>query len=489
MISLAGSLPELIGDLARSGSFQFVEDAVGESLFTWADLDRVLRHNPDAWHRVDRRTRRQVSLAMNSALLSPQIVLENRGRWGGWRISLQRVYDALQRGSTLMINDLHALVPAVRSIAHEATAGIGSRVTVRAFASSSQTPGFRCHIDLTDTVIVQTAGRKLWTVWKPTGTRPVKNDVVHHARPKVPPIWEGVLAERDVLYLPGGWWHQAVGVGVPTLHLSIDIHRLSRWEILRSAHRTDRNNPSSRIPSSALPLSRTLRGRDEAAFAGWSDLAELVEAGRTGSFFDDPRDGRFLSPVRAYRPGLEGEPIELDPSGRFLPDEALAAVNSGGMVRIEHAERFLAPVARRVEAVVNERATLATAALIGRGGPNGITLSSRAGTDLLIFQAQGSSSWEVEIDSAHRSKTTLGQGHALAIPRYATYRSPAPATRSLHIEVACESAQDAIARRIRQAVDDHGVGKLPVLLRDTGRAEWLARLRDAVMNSHLEAPL
>jgi mannose-6-phosphate isomerase-like protein (cupin superfamily) len=488
MISLAGSLPELVGELARSGAFHFVDAAVGERLFTWADLDRVLRHNPDAWHRVDRRTRRQFSLAMNSALLSPQTVLEDRGRWGGWRVSLERVHDALQSGATLMINDLHALVPAIRSIAHQVTTGIGARVTVRAFASSSQTPGFRCHIDLTDTVIVQTAGRKLWTVWKPTGARPVKNDVVHHAHPKVPPIWEGVLAEGDVLYVPAGWWHQAVGVGVPTLHLSIDIHRLSRWEIVRAAHRRDRKQASSSMPSSAVSSSPASRGRHEADLAVWSDVAALVEAGRTGSFFDDPRDGRFPSPVRAYRPGPEGKPTELDPTGRFQPAEALAAVDSGGMVRIEHAERFLDPVARRVEAIIDERATLATATLVGRGGPNGITLSGRAGTHLLILQAQGSATWEFEVDSAQRSKTTLDQGDTLVIPRHATYQSPAPTSRSLHLEVACESAHEACGRRVRQALETNGVGKLPVLLGDTGRADWLARLREALANTHLEAP-
>jgi hypothetical protein len=221
----------------------------------------------------------------------------------------------------------------------------------------------------------------------------------------------------------------------------------------------------------------------------WSDVAELVEAGRTGSFFDDPRDGRFPSPVRAYRPGPEGKPTELDPTGRFHPAEALAAVDSGGMVRIEHAERFLDPVARRVEAIIDERATLATATLVGRGGPNGITLSGRAGTHLLILQAQGSATWEFESDSAQRSKTTLSQGESLAIPRYANYQSPAPTSRSLHIEVACESAHEACTRRIRKTVETDGVGTLPVVLRDPGRAEWLARLRKALATSHREAPL
>ena len=482
---MTAPLAELVEGLARSGKFEFVNAASAASLFTWADVDHVLIHSPDAWHRVDRRMRRQLSLAVNSTLVPSPRVLEDRGKWGGIRVSLSSVHDALHSGSTLMINDVHALFSTIGAVAQEATIRLNDRVTVRAFASKSATPGFRSHIDLTDTVVMQTAGRKLWTVWEPTRLRPVKDDVIRHPPPAGAPLWEGVLSEGDVLYVPAGWWHRPVGLGEPSLHLSIDIHRSLRWEVLRTGKAALRAAAPGPVfaPSSHGGLS------DSAALAQWGDLLYAASLGRRGSFFDDPLDRMFASPLSLFRTGTDGGASEVSSNGRFSYADIIACLDQGGMVRIAHTERFLESVAERVNEIEADRGTLGTATLVGRDGRNGPALSGIAGTDRLLLQAEGSARWDVTTANKAMTDAVLEPPNGrLFIPSGARYHSPPTRSRSLHIEIDFEPPAEARERRLRHALNEASLARLPLPTNGPEHRAWLGQLHGTLMNRRGDTP-
>lgn len=66
--------------------------------------------------------------------------------------------------------------------------------------------------------------------------------------PPAEPLWEGMLEDGDVLYIPRGWWHVAIPLDEPTLHLTFGIHRVNgldfmSWFLDRlRAHRDMRND-------------------------------------------------------------------------------------------------------------------------------------------------------------------------------------------------------------------------------------------------------
>lgn len=425
---MAERLAGLVAELGRSPSLELRRGAADAGLFTWRDLDQTLVCSPDAWRRVDSRGRRQLSLAVESALVPAEHVLDDRARWGGLSVSLERLRRSLDDGATLMVNDAHALWPPLAGLAHRASARSTARVTVRAFASTGASPGFRPHIDLTDTVVVQTEGRKSWAVWARRGPRPVKDDVIRHQPPEEGAAWRGVLAEGDVLHVPAGWWHRPVGLGEPSLHLSFDIHSMLRWDVLRTGGEAPPRPPAA--PAGAGP-------------PGWGEFLRLAHLGRDGSFFHDSADGTFPSPVRV-RPA----PGAADRKDAWTPQEIDDALRRGGVVRIEHVERFLPAVAAAVEAFA--RGARATAALVGRGP--GSALSGRAEGDLLLRQLDGGSEWR--IDPGGRT-VGLGPGAGeLHISAGACFASPAASAAALHLEIVREPWAQARLHRLARLGGD-----------------------------------
>jgi hypothetical protein len=438
---LTERLPGLIAELGRSGRLELRRGAIDPSIFTWQDLDRALVRSPDAWRRVDSRGRQQLSLAVESALIPAALVLDDRGAWGGLSVSLERVRRSLDNGATLMINDVHALCPTLAFVAQQASTQTSARVTMRGFASTSASPGFRPHIDLTDTIVAQTEGRKSWTVWARRGPRPVKDDVILHSPPTDEPVWRGVLAAGDVLHVPAGWWHSPVGVGEPSLHLSCDVHAVLRWDVLRMG--TRQHVPTQ--GASAGAASDT----GASHVVEWADLLELARLGREGTFFQDPADGTFPSPVRV-RPAADAAARgTVDRKGAWTPHEIEAALERGGVVRVEHVERFLPSVAEEVR--TRARGAMATAALVGRGA--GAVMASRAENDLCLRQLEGGAKWRVTDPLGRTGCLHLEPGGEIQMSAGSCLVSPAAATQSLHLEIAREPWEQARLRRLTQLLD------------------------------------
>src|SRR5258708_3121010 len=80
------------------------------------------------------------------------------------------------------------------------------------------------HWDGHDVLILQVHGRKLWKVYPMTREHPIQGDPKDE-KPPEEPVWEGMLESGDLLYIPRGWWHVAVPVDEPTLHLTVGLHR------------------------------------------------------------------------------------------------------------------------------------------------------------------------------------------------------------------------------------------------------------------------
>jgi hypothetical protein len=47
------------------------------------------------------------------------------------------------------------------------------------------------------------------------------------------PVWEETLCDGDLLYIPRGWWHVALPLNEPTLHLTVGIHNRTGLDLLR----------------------------------------------------------------------------------------------------------------------------------------------------------------------------------------------------------------------------------------------------------------
>jgi hypothetical protein len=98
-----------------------------------------------------------------------------------------------------------------------------------------------------DVFVIQIHGEKRWAVHPPVHpdllrTRPwaERADAVAR-RASGPPVIAETLRPGDVLYLPRGWIHSATALGGTSIHLTIGVEALTRWDIVEQvvAHAVD----------------------------------------------------------------------------------------------------------------------------------------------------------------------------------------------------------------------------------------------------------
>lgn len=137
--------------------------------------------------------------------------------------SSQQWNDYLRQGATLIINGLHQRVPGIMQLAADLRYDLGYRTHVNLYFSPTTQQGFDCHYDNHDVLILQLEGEKEWFVFQETIPYPVLRHSSDLAPPTGEPHLQCILNPGDVLYIPRGHWHYAVGCGQPSLHLTVGI--------------------------------------------------------------------------------------------------------------------------------------------------------------------------------------------------------------------------------------------------------------------------
>ncbi len=138
----------------------------------------------------------------------------------------------LRDGATLIVNAVHETGEPLRGLCARLAAAFTCHCQANLYASFRATPGFDTHWDEHDVLVVQIAGRKLWRLHGLARVAPVlRADPPDHIGPSEV-RQERVLEPGDVLYLPRGYWHAAVGLGEPSLHLTIGLTRRGGSEFL-----------------------------------------------------------------------------------------------------------------------------------------------------------------------------------------------------------------------------------------------------------------
>jgi len=224
----------LDGLLAPSSSQQFLDSKWGKTfayfpgkrgrfsaLFPWSELNRILRQ-----HRLDVP---RLRLAMQGKPVSADAFLSYRTARRGLGVRIPSINPVeltrrLRQGATLIVDGVDELCEPVTTLAENLESVFRVRIQVNLYAGWRTSHGFDVHWDDHDVIILQVSGRKQWKVYRMTRPFPMKNDIEPNTEPPESPLWEGVLNDGDALYIPRGWWHVAIPMDEPTLHLTIGIH-------------------------------------------------------------------------------------------------------------------------------------------------------------------------------------------------------------------------------------------------------------------------
>jgi hypothetical protein len=155
------------------------------------------------------------------------------------QVADDKVLAQLAGGATLVLQALHRTWPPVVDFATRLSAELGHPVQVNAYITPPQNRGFAPHYDVHDVFVLQVSGRKQWRLHEPVLLDPLEEqnwekhrDAVA-ARAAEPPLIDAIVEPGDALYLPRGTIHSAAALGETSIHLTVGVHPLTRYDVVR----------------------------------------------------------------------------------------------------------------------------------------------------------------------------------------------------------------------------------------------------------------
>jgi ribosomal protein L16 Arg81 hydroxylase len=286
------------------------------TLFCWDDLNRIL-----AWHPPPQP---QLRLFQEGVMVDLRRYID--GPVGNLRLNPGGLIALLAQGATMILDGVQEVSPAIHDLTASFEAALSSTCAANLYAGWRTQKGFNVHWDAHEVFVLQLGGRKKWQVFAPTRSDPLADDIETAQPPKTPPLWEGILEDGDILYLPRGFWHVAYPLDEPSLHMTWSAHTFTGVEFLQWWVRTLRRHPETRAS-----LTR-LQG-PEARKAYAARLVDLLAAATQA----DPLDQflRTQQGVRRPRPRIRLPQAPVEQNAPLTPQSRIRLANLGALV-IEH---------------------------------------------------------------------------------------------------------------------------------------------------------
>jgi len=179
------------------------------------------------------------------------------GAGAGDQVADDMVLQQLDCGATLVLQALHRTWPPLVTFGSQLSGELGHPVQINAYVTPPQNRGFAAHYDVHDVFVLQVAGRKQWRVHSPVLAEPLRDQPWDQRRSAVAqraretPLIDEVLAPGDALYLPRGYLHSAVAIGELSIHLTVGVHPLTRYQLVRHLLDAAASDPALRM---SLPM-------------------------------------------------------------------------------------------------------------------------------------------------------------------------------------------------------------------------------------------
>lgn len=207
--------------------FQKGDGSKFSDLLPWNAINRILSE-----HRLDHP---RLRLAKDGENVSPTSFLSYQQSRRGVQIPRLRAADLmnlLRDGATLIVDAIDETYSPLRAFSENLEKTFREYVQVNAYAGWGVTKGFDLHWDDHDVFVMQVEGRKAWKVYGQSRKFPLFRDKAGYFQPPDEVLWEGILEQGDLLYIPRGWWHVATAMGEPTLHLTFGINNPTGIDLL-----------------------------------------------------------------------------------------------------------------------------------------------------------------------------------------------------------------------------------------------------------------
>lgn len=171
--------------------------------------------------------------------------------FGDANYDVQRLYDALNGGYTIVLNAVHHRWPPVRRLVTDLEDQLRAAGQANVYVTRQSARGFAPHVDDHDVFVLQTHGSKRWWIYdEPTR---------HPGRDRPPLLHDVVIEQGDTLYIPQGFPHFAEATDDFSIHITVGIFRYTWFKLFTDlVHAAAAEDPSWHEP---LPMA-ALDGSD-----------------------------------------------------------------------------------------------------------------------------------------------------------------------------------------------------------------------------------
>lgn len=194
-------------------------DSERSGLLDWPRLNAMLQIRP-YW------TTERMKLVLDSKPIDPDFYMEDLG--GRRLASPARVETMLAVGASLVADMVEEIDPHIARLTAMLADRFGARTGANVYASFQGVQAFASHCDLHDVFAVQCAGAKRWRIYRNRADNPIEGLTGEGAQAQIdaakgPVLMDVTLQAGDLIYIPRGFFHDAVATDTSSLHLTISV--------------------------------------------------------------------------------------------------------------------------------------------------------------------------------------------------------------------------------------------------------------------------
>jgi ribosomal protein L16 Arg81 hydroxylase len=192
---------------------------------SWDHMNRILNQS-NIW------TPHTLQLVQDTVVLLPdQYARDGFGRDGAhtYLVDFDKVKGLLRQGASLVLNEIETLTPGMKRIAEILGRQPGGKVQANLYCSWQKHQAFDVHFDTHDVFAMQIVGEKAWRIYQRHFKDPINHPAFkshpaqfHHAH-KGDLLMEFTMRPGDLVYVPSGFYHEALAESDSTVHISFSV--------------------------------------------------------------------------------------------------------------------------------------------------------------------------------------------------------------------------------------------------------------------------
>lgn len=175
----------------------------------------------------------------------------------------------MSAGASLVGNEVTNLHAPVTAVATALGQAYGAQIGANVYCSFQGVRAFGTHYDNHHVFVVQTEGEKVWNLYGNRAENPTDNPAdtaetrLFFERSRGPVMQEVTMRPGDVLYLPRGWYHDALAKDGPSLHVTFSVAPLYGRILFQILDHAAMQNPAFRayLPPADRDGGAALRSR------------------------------------------------------------------------------------------------------------------------------------------------------------------------------------------------------------------------------------